>query len=73
MATNLSEIAFDEAASEIQLDTINAIRGGYTSKTVTALEIREYGVMVEYPNDDDSLTFRTFVPHANIKSISQVA
>jgi len=73
VATNLVNIAFDEGA-DIQIDTIEAIRGGVSSVTVTALDIREYGVVVQYPNGDSPPTalFTTLVPYANIKSISQV-
>jgi len=70
MGTNIDNLAFDEAL-DIQIDTIEQIRGGYSSVTVSMLDIREYGVVVQYPNGDNTGIFTTLVPHSNIRSISQ--
>lgn len=68
MATDIVDVAFDEGVT-LQLDLIAAVRGE-SSVGLNSIEFVAGGVMVTWSADTDEVV--AFVPHSNIKAISQV-
>jgi len=68
MSTNIVEVPLSEAV-DTEVYFIAAVRG-YANLVVQKIELRVYGIAIEWTIEDN--TFTAVVPWSNIKAVSQI-